>query len=1402
MATKINNAPQNKFFFKKCPIYILKASLLILVFLQFYPHKLNAANGRLNLYGKYPVLEAENKVWIGTPSGLYQYSSEEDAYKRFVLPIESQNQEIRYLSYNDEWLWCILDSTLAAFHIRLNEWLVFDMEDGLPSNLVNGLDFTEDYVWIGTEDGMSRYDLLIEEWEDFGLASGIPKEKVNDIVVKDENIWLVNDYKFSEYNPQFEQWRHFNVIEDSLAALKRGFFQGQELWLVSDNGLILFNTTLQTQQTFFLPFLTPNNLLELFIEDQLIWAVTKMGLYVYSQASGVWREFAGNNYLSTSIIRNGFISPSEIWVLTEENVLVYNRMEKNWKILDYASGLSTTQFDASYISGGLAMLINQQGLDYRLSMGDRWRNYEIKSIIGDRSRSVKNLFKNLFDNEAGGYIPLGKFKWSWEGTRMTYIYDYERTYFNNGLNEDPKVLSGERLDIKSQLILGKTRTLSGFYNNIDYSETMYGIRYRSRENDILREFNWGDFRREPGAIPFGETASMFGSNVWLQAGKKTERFKRSLVSLKASTGQRRSQKTYEYYLGALKKFEIQIADADYLRYIYYSIPGLDTTSIPENLEIFIDDLNDSNNSPNTMENISIAGITGDYEILVATEDYYFYDKANVIRFSGNVSSVNTIVVRYTQNSQQFEEILQYDTIFSTVRKNFYSLRAQKIIPSSFMFQMFDTTGQSVPISQFGLDVNGDGRVDAEWVDYGNGILFFPEEEPFPGEVYDPNQPMSVYNFIPNYETEYSLIQLEHDDLVRGTEKVFLEGILAEGGNDYVLDYTNGTLVFVREGVVTTDTRIEVEYEYYLEEVKTRIHSASVNFSPSDNFYLQGDWTRFNKEDSIEYLSDETEDLISLHSEIRHKIGNYDVKITPGLAYQNEEKQLTAYYVEGLVSSSKVRIQTKYENYDKDYSNLHRPQTVLGDINSNLELFASIDAREDLRISGSWEKQQGFSDSTNSFPSERTGNISILFHRPNFPGWKGSYQNQETISDSGTTNKYFYLNNLEYQLPQKWAKKISFNNIKLEAQFRNGEQSGLELVGSDKQQFYQGYFRLNTNITDQFQTSIFYRRNTLNDISDNSYKTTLTRSERMLFNISFEEWRTLQVNLRIENTMDQGFYPDGTNKDARISQYSQLNFRFSPGQIWDKLSILHFEFNVNQSLFGWGTPTQQISSWTWQMFRTNTDELSNSQLIRNYYIKNEFRPGVNYYLYSLFEWNNQENSYGGSALKTDYWQLNEKLEMKIGYKTRVNVQYKQYNQNQGYKRTTKYYEPSVWTEHRWNPNFQNVLYCLYRFTDSRDKNIESQKHRIEGRYDIIWRKKKFLKMRRIEIRQSILVGHTEISGYDPEKSYQLTSSSALDLYPLYSMIFRFQFNAGQYLNVNDPDLNNFSIDFNMKLSLRF
>ena len=623
----------------RCPsrTVFLLGFLMVGLVVSLAPVDLRAELRRVNLSREYPVLQAENRIWIGMPGGLCQYNPGDDTYKRFTPPTGRDVREVRELHHSDEWLWCVLDQGLAALHIRLNEWLYFDVASGLPSGTVTGLDFHEDYVWAATDGGAARYDLFIEEWETIDYSTGAPDEPIRDVLAIKDRVWLITEHTFSEYDPQFEKWRHYAVGNDTTVSLTRGFSFGDELWLVNDRGLTRFDTGLQTQRTFSQAYLTPENLLEVIVEDNSIWAFTRSGLFEYEKTSGVWREFDGNPYLETSTITGGYISRTEVWVLTGDNVLVWDRGDKTWEVLDYASGLSTNRFASAYVSGGLALLLNPDGIDYRASEGDLWRKYAVKMPSGAPGISGGNILRSLFDNEEGGYIPLGDYRWLWEGTSMTFIYGYEQRYDSQGSGLGAVTRSGERLDIKSQFSPGGSRTLTGFYNNIDYTENMYGVRYRSRADDFLRELNWGDFRRETAAQPFAETASIFGSNVWLQAGPKTPRFKRTYLTVKGESGERRSQKAYEHFTGATRMSNVYSRDTDYVMNRFYAIPGLDSLDSAVSVEIFIDDLNPANNTPNTIEGEEIAGIVGDYDQALAPEDYYLYDKADVVRFMGFVS---------------------------------------------------------------------------------------------------------------------------------------------------------------------------------------------------------------------------------------------------------------------------------------------------------------------------------------------------------------------------------------------------------------------------------------------------------------------------------------------------------------------------------------------------------------------------------------------------------------------------------------------------------------------------------------------------------------------------------------------------------------------------------------------
>jgi hypothetical protein len=1362
--------------------------VLLMLFCQSF--RLFSQATQLNLKKEFPLLKIGNDVWIGTPGGLYQYKSMDDSYKLYSIPGKEGN-EIRYLYYDNEWLWCVLDTGMAVLQTRLNQWMVFDKESGLPSNKINGIAFDGDYVWAATDNGAARFDRLIEEWEWYGTEKGIPDSNLVKILVYDKFVWFVTEKGFSEYDPQFEKWRHFTIPENEQIVISEAFEFGNNLWFLTNKGLIKFNPQLNSQEFFFNTAINSDHLVNMLYEDDAIWALSRNKIYTIQSESQVLKEFEGNYYIADYSLGNFNLDANEIWLSTDKNILQWNRLSKTWKIIDYASGISDSVYTNLYVSGGMTLLVNDVIIDYKLNTEGPWKTYKLIVSTGSGRTGSRNFFRNLFDNEEGGYIALGRNALRLDGTRATYVYTK---------NFDGKVTSGERLDIKGQLTLGENHTVYGFYNNIDYSETMYGLRYKSTApKEPVREVNLGDFRRETGAVPFGENASIYGGNIWLQAGKKTERFKRSLISAKVLTGQLRSQKEFEYFQGATTEFNGKITDVSYLKNVFFAIPNLPASQIPEQPEIYLDDKNASNNSGNTQERTTIAGITGDFDLLIETEDYNFHTRFGALKLNTIILPGSSLVIRYKLNNQVVEEILQAG-ILSSSRQNIYSLNGALIIPNSLSIEIADSMNHKQNLYDYGIDADNDGQVDPEWIDFENGYLTFPGSNPFSEAIYD-SLARSVYHIGVNFETRRALIKLNHKDLVRGTETVSLDGIMAVQGSDYVLDYTNGTLVFVKEGVVTIDTRIEIEYEYYPGTQNNTINSASVNFSPTDNFYIQADWLNFTK--STAPSNDSSANLLSLHSEFRKNFNErVDTRLITGIAYQAENNTLSGAFLEGLISTSKFRLQSRYANYEKSYSNLYEPQSLIGRTKNKLQLFTSADPLNFLRLTGEWKTEEAFAENSGKTPENRLGNYSVLFHKTNLPSWQISYQDINTLSDSVKTRKFFVTNQLEYQVPVDLLHHLPVKSLKVQAYLRQGKQSGLEILGTDNQRFNHKYIRVNSNFTDQIVGSLFYRRNDYFNDSDSVRRNLSSRNERVLISFSQEQWRVLQVNLSAENTLDQNPLNSSRFTSARINNFAQANFRFSPGQLWEKLKPLFFEFNINHSAISWGTTNKSTGHYLWQFYNNGKNLLDYSQKISNYYIKNEFRPTSKIILYSLFEWNNLDINNGASQLTQLYRRWNEKLELKLGYNLRIILQYKQYYQDRSHSRIYRYYEPSTWIEHRWNNSLQDILNVQYRISTDRENNLQSNSSNWIIGYNIIWRKEKILGLKRVEIRNEIAENITLTKGNSQKKNYLLTNNTSLDIYPFYAAIIRFQL---QYRANNDLlfSANTYSdFAYNFKFILRF
>ena len=371
--------------------------------------------------------------------------------------------------------------------------MVYDTRSGLPSGKINAIAFDGDYVWAATDKGAARFDRLIEEWEWYGIEKGIPDSSLVKILVVDTYVWFVTQNGFSEYDPQFEKWRHFTLPADQDIAISEAFTFGNSLWFLTNKGLIKFNPQLNSQEYFFHPALEAGHLKNMLYENDAIWALSDNRLFYIQSGSQVLKEFEGNYFLEGTLPSNFNLDAGAIWITTEKNVLEWDRSAKTWKVMDYASGISDSLYANAFISGSTALLVNKEIIDYRLTADGPWKKYQLIAGAGSR-KSDRKFFATLFDNEEGGYIALGKNALRLDGTRATYVYN--KSY-------DGKITSGARLDLKGQLTLGENHSIYGFYNNIDYSETMYGLRYKSTApTEPVREVNLGDFRRDPGIVPF------------------------------------------------------------------------------------------------------------------------------------------------------------------------------------------------------------------------------------------------------------------------------------------------------------------------------------------------------------------------------------------------------------------------------------------------------------------------------------------------------------------------------------------------------------------------------------------------------------------------------------------------------------------------------------------------------------------------------------------------------------------------------------------------------------------------------------------------------------------------------------------------------------------------------------
>ncbi|MFW6133949.1 MAG: hypothetical protein ACOC5R_00060 [Elusimicrobiota bacterium] len=387
----------------------------------------------------------------------------------------------------------------------------------------------------------------------------------------------------------------------------------------------------------------------------------------------------------------------------------------------------------------------------------------------------------------------------------------------------------------------------------DESARKISVLYKGDPDEVIQEAAFGDVTlRIPSTHFVGYSKNVFGISVKGQYDK---------LKFMAIGSQTKGKTDVKEFTGQTTFTKKDIKDISYIRRKYYDI-DLDTTTshfplVKGSVNIYVDDKDSSNILENNESTMTVKYFnstdtyTGYFYNLVAGRDYVVDYNEGVLTFNHSIRSNYVIAIEYEYDGGNKEvgystypvilkdekETLDYEL------KNRYSLGAKRILRDDFVLDIMDLNRNivSIPTGTYN-------------VDYDLGIIEFTKETPF----YDPTQPEEGYNkggFEDIYDKtdpqQHYIIYVEYEkkiktyflrpNIIRGSERVLMDGELLQRDRDYMIDYPSGFLTFLNPQYIDETTKIEVTYEYmpFGGLFKETLVGLRGEYNFSNNFFLGG-----------------------------------------------------------------------------------------------------------------------------------------------------------------------------------------------------------------------------------------------------------------------------------------------------------------------------------------------------------------------------------------------------------------------------------------------------------------------------------------------------------------------------------------------------------------------------------
>ena len=376
-----------------------------------------------------------DSIWIGTISGLVQLdksiitkkenerTKKRDSERSFPFSFNMPHTNVRAIVVDgDDTIWIGTPSGLAKYNITEDVWTHYTREntnEGLASNNVKVISKDSSKVWIGTTAGASCLDKKTGKWSKHVAATTtevLRSNWVSKLAEDGAGLWFGNWKDSTEgaivrYNRQTDTFRFFSKEDLPLKSIERpitrihGLTVGEnEVWVGTNGGLLRYDKATDTWRHYTMEDGLPNNeVWAIVLDDPYLWTAHIGGVVSrYSLETDEWKTYEITPSVVWSNIGAIAVDPQYVWVTTVwEGIKRYDKLMDRWTTITEAHGLGNNETNDLLIEGDYVWVTGWGDASRYDRRTEEWEVFSSRRVLSGASLGLARGLDGVWLTYAG-----------------------------------------------------------------------------------------------------------------------------------------------------------------------------------------------------------------------------------------------------------------------------------------------------------------------------------------------------------------------------------------------------------------------------------------------------------------------------------------------------------------------------------------------------------------------------------------------------------------------------------------------------------------------------------------------------------------------------------------------------------------------------------------------------------------------------------------------------------------------------------------------------------------------------------------------------------------------------------------------------------------------------------------